>query len=136
MMSEHGEGDGYGCERCWPREPAAAWKARQSLAKSAELVDESHYRVIILSCPHCRQAFLSVFTETMDWSGGEDSMYWTVVPVSTGEVAALRDLTGALRDADLEAIARDRRSLLRDFPKDASEPTVCWGAGLRIGPHD
>jgi len=136
MMPEHGAGDDYGCERCWPHEAAGAWEARQSLAKVADLVDESHYRVIILSCPHCRQNFLSVFTEWVDWAGGEDPMYWTVVPVTAGEVVALADPTGAPRDADLEAMASGRRSLLRDFPKDASEPTVCWSVGLRIGPHD
>jgi hypothetical protein len=135
-MKEHGAGDNYGCERCWPWEAMAAWEARQGLAKVAELVDESHYRVIILSCPNCCQNFLSVFTEMVDWAGGEDPMYWTVVPVDAGEVAALTDPTRVPRESDLEAMARDRRSLLRDFPKDASKLTVGWGVGLRIGLHD
>ena len=135
-MKENGAGDDYGCERCWPHEAAAAWEARQGLAMVAELVDESHYHVMILSCPRCRQNFLSVFTEMVDWAGGEDPMYWTVVPVDAGEVAALTDSTRIPRESDLEAMALDRRSLLRDFARDASKPTVCWGVGLRIGPHD
>ena len=136
MMPEDGAGDGYGCARCWPREAATAWEARQGFAKVAELVHESHYSVKILSCPYCSQHFLSVFTEMIDWALGEDPMFWTVVPIDTGEVAALTDSTGAPCEADLEVMARDRRSLVRDFPKDASKPTVRWGAGLTIGPHD
>lgn len=135
-MKEHGAGDDYGCERCWPHEAPAAWEAKQSLVKVADLVNESHYHVMILLCPYCRQNFLSVFTEWVDWAGGEDPMYWTVVPVTAGEVAALTDLTSAPRDADLETMASNRRSLLRDFPKDASKSRVCWSVGLRIGPHD
>ena len=136
MTSEQGTGDDYGCERCWPHDAAAAWGARQGLAPVAELVHESHYRVAILSCRHCRQNFLSVFTEMVDWALGKDPMYWTVVPVEADEVTALTDLKGAPREADLEAMASDRRSLLRDFPEGASKPTVGWGVGLRIGPHD
>lgn len=116
MTAEQGTRGGYGCERCWPHDAAAAWEARQGLAQVAELVQESHYRVAIHSCPHCRQNFLSVFTELVDWALGEDPMYWTVVPVGADELAALTDLKGEPREADLEAMATDRRSLLRDFP--------------------
>lgn len=134
-MSEDGTGNEYGCERCWPRE-AAAWEAGKGFAKVAELVHESHYSVKILACPKCPQNFLSVFTEMVDWALGEDPMFWTVVPLDAVDVAALIGSTGAPRKADLEAMAGDRRSLFRDFPKDASEPTVGWGVGLTIGPHD
>ena len=136
MMPKHKTDDDYGCDRCWPHDAAAAWKARQGLPTVAELIDESHYEVKLLSCPYCRQRFLSVFTEMIDWALGEDPMYWTVVPVEADEVAALTDLKDAPREADLEAMARARRSLLRDFPEGASKPTVRWGVGLRVGPHD
>ena len=135
-MPERGAEDDHGCERCWPDEAAAAWETRQGLSTVAELVRESHYIVKILSCPYCHQHFLSVFTEMVDWALGEDPMYWTVVPVDSGEVAALTESTGEPREEDLEAMARGRRSLFRDFPKDAFKPRVGWGVGLRIGPHD
>lgn len=135
-MKEHGAGDERGCERCWPHEAEAAWEARPVLATVAELVHESHYSVKILSCPSCGQNFLSVFTEWVDWAGGEDPMYWTVVPVDTGEVAALTDPKGALGETELEAMARGRPCLLVDYPKGVSKPTAAWGIGLRIGPHD
>jgi uncharacterized protein YbaR (Trm112 family) len=135
-MAEHATGEAHGCERCWPHEAVAAWGARQGLTKVADLVDESHYHVMILSCPYCRQNFLSVFTETVDWADGEDPQYWKVVPIEPGEVAILTDATGLLSEADLDAMARDRRCLRRDYPKGASAPTVGWSVGLRIGPHD
>ena len=136
MTPEQVTGDDYGCERCWPHDAAAAWEARQGLAQMSELVHESHYRVQILSCPSCGQNFLSVFTEWVDWAGGEDPIYWTVVPVDTGEVAALADPEGALGEAELEAMARGRRCLLVDYPTGVSKPTAAWGVGLRVGPHD
>ena len=136
MITKRKTDDDFGCERCWPDEAAAAWEAREGLATVEELIDESHYKVKLLSCPHCHQNFLSVFTEIVDWALGEDPMYWKVVPVEADDVAALTDWKGAPREVDLEAMARARRSLLRDFPAGASKPTVRWGVGLRVGPHD
>jgi hypothetical protein len=135
-MPVHGSGEDHGCERCWRLEAVVAWEARQSLEKVADLVDESHFRVMIHSCPYCRQNFLAVFTELVDWADGEDPQYWTVVPIETGEVAVLTDPAGLLSEADLETMARYRRCLRRDYPKGASAPTVGWTVGLRIGPHD
>ena len=68
--------NGAGCKRCWPSSADAAWKARDGLKLSAELIDESHFHVMILACPQCGQQFISVFTEMIDWINGDDAQYW------------------------------------------------------------
>src|SRR5690242_10499318 len=62
----------FGCERCWPESAEAAYGALGTLTIDAELIDESHFRVTIRSCPDCGQQFVSVFAETVDWEAGED----------------------------------------------------------------
>jgi hypothetical protein len=58
---------------CWYTSADAAWKARDGLTITAELIDESHYHVIILACPQYGQRFLSVSTEMIDWANGDDA---------------------------------------------------------------
>lgn len=105
------------------------------MKRADELLDESHFRVALLACAHCGQRFLSVFTETIDWADGEDPQYWNVLPLEEAEAADLVRRRESLDEAALAAIGRERRSLKRDFPKDA-QPRVYWATGLRVGPHD
>jgi hypothetical protein len=61
-MADNGDED-FGCASCWPPTAADAWEARSTLTHVAELIDESHFHVMILACPRCSQNFVSVFTE-------------------------------------------------------------------------
>ena len=63
-MVDDGPGQDFGCERCWPSTADAAWEAREELTHVQELIDDSHFHVMILACPCCTQRFVSVFTET------------------------------------------------------------------------
>ncbi|MGE5838866.1 MAG: hypothetical protein ACM34H_02955, partial [Deltaproteobacteria bacterium] len=74
--------EAFGCESCWPASPESAWKARLSQSIDARLIDESHFAVMISSCPKCRQRFVTVFTEMVDWADGEDPQFTTVIPVT------------------------------------------------------
>ena len=124
----------FGCAACWPAAADKAWEAVLSLAIDAELVDESHFAVIIRSCPECRQRFVFVFTETVDWVDSEDPQFWTVLPVTEQEVEGLSragtDITSALN-----ALAPRRQSLCHDFPK-GENPKEYWSSGILVGPHD
>ena len=125
----------FGCPQCWPADAEAAWRARAKLVPAHDLIDEEHFRLTVRACRGCGQQFLSVFTETIDWDGGDDPQYWTLMPLAKEEAAHLVALGDALDGAALSAIGSDRRCLQRDHPKDKPERTY-WGHGLCIGPHD
>ena len=89
----------------------------------------------LLACAHCRQRFLSIFCETVDWADGEDPQYWTLTPLDDEEALALIARGTAIGEADIAAVGRDRRTLCRDFPK--AEPIrTYWTKGMSIRPHD
>jgi len=125
----------FGCGRCWPADASAAWVARAELSRVRVLIDESHFIVAILACPVCAQRYLSVFTEMIDWEGGEDPQDWTLLPITGGEAEGLIREAASLDEMSLNALGRERRSLRRDHPRD-EPPRVFWGSGILIGPHD
>ena len=135
MMTDHGPRQDFGCERCWPATPDAGWEARAGLSHVEELIDESHFHVMILACPGCAQRFVSVFTETIDWSDGEDPQYWSLLPITEAEAVDLSRQRSSLTEAELNALGPGRRCLRRDYPK-AAEPRSFWGSGISVGPHD
>jgi hypothetical protein len=122
----------FGCDSCWPASTESASEARRSLSIDARLIHESHFSIIIFSCPKCRQRFVSVFTEMVDWADGEDPQLWTVLPITEQEVTKLSE-AGCRITSMLNALAPQRRSLCRDFPK-GEKPTAYWSLGISVGP--
>jgi len=135
MMADEGPGEDFGCEHCWPPAADAAWEARGALTHVAELIDESHFHVMILACPRCPQHFISVFTETIDWVDGDDPQYWTLLPITAAEAADLVRPRDSLPETMLDALGPGRRALRLDHPK-ASAPCIYWATGIRVGWHD
>jgi hypothetical protein len=128
--------DPFGCADCWPASADEAWDARQRLEHEQHLIRESHYAVSLWACPRCAQRFLSVFTETIDWDDGEDPQYWTAMPLTADEARELARQGDSLSEATLNELAPQRRSLQRDYPKDAERPVVHWGRGVFVFEHD
>ena len=135
MMADNGPGKDFGCDRCWPTAADAAWAARGALTQVAELIDESHFHVMLLACPGCTQRFVSVFTETIDWEDGDDPQSWTLLPITGTEAAELVQQRESLPETMLHALGPGRRALRLDQPK-ASAPRIFWSTGISIGPHD
>jgi hypothetical protein len=128
--------EAFGCVHCCPATAEAAWEARQQLTPGTTLVDESHYAVRILACPRCGQQFVSVFTEIIDWTSGNDSQFSTLLPVTKAEAESLVMRGEALTEGELEALGPERRCLQHDFPRSAEVPRNVWGVGISIGLHD
>ncbi len=130
--------DHFGCDHCWPVEAEAAWSARLGLVRL--LIDESHFRVLILNCELCTQRFISVFTERIDWKNGNDPQYWIRLPITNAESANLLQKRDSISENEIEdeinALGKGRTSLRRDFPSDAKSPYTFWGSGIFVGPHD
>jgi hypothetical protein len=134
-MADPTQSQHFGCKDCWPANADAAWTARNSLSHLEELIDESHFHVMILACPQCNQRFISVFTETIDWTGGDDPQYWTLLPITEPEADSLVQQRDSLSETKLNALGPGRRSLWRNHPK-AVPARVLWGTGILVGPHD
>lgn len=124
-----------GCEHCSPASAEAAWEARAQLGHVAELVDESHYHVMVLACGACGQRFLSVFTETIDWQDGDDPQYWKLLALTPAESDALVRAGGSAGESAPEAVGGGRRCLCVDNPKGGPK-TIYWTKGLSVGFHD
>lgn len=127
--------DSFGCPKCWPADAIAVWEARRGLERRAELVDDSHFHVMILECASCAQSFLSVFTELIDWKAGDDAQHWELLPVTPAEASGLAKRASAATESDLRRLAEGRRSLVRDCPTGGNEATF-WSTGLRIPAHE
>lgn len=127
--------ESFGCAQCWLADASTAHKQSYALASAARLIDESHYDVSIRVCASCAQAFVAVFTETIDWRASDDAQDWTLLPLTSAEAATLIQRAGALSETELETLAPTRRSLRRDHPT-GKEASVFWGRGIRVGRHD
>jgi len=128
------EREPLGCARCTGSDAAAAWAAMRT-ENLGVLVDESHFGVQLLACS-CGQRFAVVFTERIDWQGGEDDQTWLALPVSPGEAAELTASGEAEVPALLGRLGQGRRFMVRSFPT-GGEIGVWWRqGGFEIGPHD
>jgi hypothetical protein len=126
----------YGCERCFQASADSAAEFRRNFTQVAQLVDESHFTVRVLECPRCGQRSVSVFTETIDWIGGDDAQYWSLLPLTQAESERLIAQGENVDVRGIESLGRKRRFLQIDFPTGKPKRVV-WAEGwLLIGPHD
>jgi hypothetical protein len=74
--------------------------------------------------------------ETIDWQGGDDPQYWSVLPLTMEESEQLIAQGENLDLRLIESLGRNRRYLQRDYPK-GEDARTCWASGhLMIGYHD
>ena len=126
----------FGCERCFQTSAREASELRRNFIEVSRLIDESHFIVRVLLCPHCNQRCVSVFTELIDWSEGDDAQYWSLLPVTLAESEQLIAQGESVDIRLIEALGRERRYLQVDHPTRKPQ-RVQWAAGnLLIGPHD
>lgn len=124
----------FGCARCFGDDGAEAWRALQS-RRVQTLIDESHFSVRLSAC-ECGQHFAIVFTEQIDWSGGDDDQDWLSMPVSPDDVSRLRGASEAEIPGILTKLGAERRFLVR-IHGTRGELVHHWREGnFQIGPHD
>lgn len=121
----------FGCARCWPSSADEALEASKALVPGQELIDTSHLGVTIRTCPNCGQRFVAVFLEHVDWQDGDDSQYWTLLPITESESVDLLAMNETAAIARLNGLPLLRRCLQRDHSKGGPE-TVSWGSGVWI----
>jgi hypothetical protein len=125
----------FGCEQCFKADAEAMARAKTKFKFIARLVDESHFMMSILACPRCGQRCVSIFTEMIDWTGGDDSQYVTVLPITEPEAQELL-AGGDDLAARVEALGCDRPYWRDDNPTGGPRKVYWASGGLWIGPHD
>ena len=121
--------EAFGCDRCWVGDADRTWELRRKLPIRAELVDDSHFIVTMLSCEGCGQRYISILVEQVDWVDGDDPQYWSFMPVTEAEADVLQASGRAGLAARLEEVAPGRQSLRVDYPKGGPQ-RIYWGRGL------
>ncbi|MEW5737603.1 MAG: hypothetical protein AB1938_01690 [Myxococcota bacterium] len=129
-----GRADLAGCEACTSADAMAAWEAMRA-RRGKSLVQESHFGVHLTQCA-CGQRFVVVFTERIDWQGGEDDQTWLSAPVTAEEASRLERALEADVPRAATEVATGRRFLVRSHPPGS--PLSAWWCedGFAIGPHD
>ncbi|WP_199807857.1 hypothetical protein [Streptomyces sp. NRRL S-350] len=117
----------FGCAKCYGEDAQAVWRGQHDgFEREAEVVDESHFSVDVRRCRACAQRFVWIFSESVDWMGGDDAQYVTVMPLTAAEAGGL--VAGTLRPLDLGALGRDRRHLDHDWPT-GGPAGLRWNSG-------
>jgi len=124
----------FGCDACWPAKADDAHLASSELFMGPRLIDESHCAVSLRTCGHCQQAYLTVFTERIDWLEGDDPQFVSRIPLTYREAAELA-AHGAISESSVGRIGVGRKCLRHDAPARAPASTY-WGTGISVGPHD
>lgn len=118
-----------GCGKCYPDQlPPDFFDYVHGLDRVESVVHESHFTLQVLRCNHCGQLFFKVFTEFIDWHGGNDAQYWTVTPITSDEATRLI-ADGEHVDLQwLGSLGSGRRSLVSDYPTGAPS-RYSWRSG-------
>jgi hypothetical protein len=105
----------FGCPHCFNPEAQSAWEASDSLVRVSEIVSESHFIVNLYACSSCGQRFLRVFTEMINWGGGEDSQCVSL-PLTPDECERVMAEKENFDPRWLADCARERRHLVKLSP--------------------
>jgi len=120
----------FGCPNCFGDDPEAAHE--HGLDTVSRLIDDSHFIVSLRRCPDCRQDFVTIFTEFVDWADGDDPQYRDIMPLTPEEAVTLAAM-GEQVDLDwLERIGRDRWRLCMNYPKGGKKRCLWAEGGLSI----
>ncbi|MEL6869537.1 MAG: hypothetical protein AAFO81_07030 [Pseudomonadota bacterium] len=126
----------YGCDRCFPDDLELLDTLWFKIPVVAELISESHFSIKVRRCGDCRQRFVTVFAETIDWENGEDPQQCSVLPITEFEAARLLNVSSAAQAESLAgSLGSGRRSFLSYWPSNSNKG-IAWATGLVIGMHD
>ena len=126
----------FGCDACYGADAQAAWRHfRDEMDSDPPLMDDPHFIVRIARCRQCAQSLVRIFTEFVDWVGGDDPQYITIMPVTDAEAAALANgAIPVLRAGKLGSGRRHRRVGVQEV-RDALAGDHDAGVAVTRGQH-
>ncbi len=131
----------WGCARCLGSDAAAAWRWLGARESRRGLLSEPHFSLSLTTCRACGQRFARVFSERIDWRGGEDPQRTDLIPLGAEEARAFEeDATrsgGRGVAALLTRVTGDgRRRLVWDWPSGQGAHIVWMTSAFRMPRHD
>jgi hypothetical protein len=119
----------FGCEQCYGEDASAVMEwCIKNLETVRRVVTDSHFGVSVRVCPGCEQRFVAIFTEFVDWAGGDDAQYFDIVPVTPVEVAWIEQ-AGRSLTTELGRLGHGRKHVASDWPTGGSK-RVYWKHGV------
>ena len=116
----------FGCARCSGEDALTALAfCTTRLRETHRLVEQSHFGISLRVCPECGQAFAAIFTEFVDWTGGEDAQYFDFVPLKPAEVTSLAAQGSDVDLVRLGALGSLRRRLSSSWPTGGTKQ-ISW----------
>jgi hypothetical protein len=125
-----------GCERCFVGSAEQVYTRMRDLELVESLVDESHFSVHLKRCAACGQRFVSVFCESIDWSGGNDPQQFFWAPITAEEATSLRGLDENATERAILAIAPKRGCLDVYWPSSGDKQIDFVEGPTLLAPHD
>jgi hypothetical protein len=119
----------FGCPLCYGEDPEIVSTNHHAVRSTDGIIAESHFMVSLNRCPECGQRFLRVFTEFVDWQGGDDAQYVDVVPITEEEAAAIVRQGEDVDLRYLRDVGTGRRRLSIDWPSNRPR-RIGWRAGV------
>lgn len=122
--------DRFGCPACWAKKApeSALEETRAQLEITHRVIEDSHFGVSLRACATCGQPFLAIFTEFVDWSGGDDAQYFDLVPITAEEAGQIAAAGETVSLAYLGGLGAGRRRLAMQHPTGAPE-SIAWVTG-------
>ena len=136
MAVQPGHVDGFGCALCMNPELGPNGLPDGVLALKKSLVDDSHFIVKISACTKCGQDFLHCFTETIDWTGGDDAQYRDLVPLTVTEAALLERASAADMERTINGLNMSRPHINMSYPTGGTKSVTWKRGGILVSPHD
>jgi hypothetical protein len=119
----------FGCEQCYGEDAHTVMEwCIKNLKTVKRIITDSHFGVSIRLCPNCQQQFVAIFTEFVDWTGGDDAQYFDIVPVTPVELAKIEQADRSLT-TDLGGLGSGRKHVASDWPTGETK-RIYWKHGV------
>jgi hypothetical protein len=119
----------FGCAECYGEDAKAALEfTYKHLPITHRLIGDSHYGVSVRVCDSCGQQFVAIFTEFVDWTGGDDAQYFEVVPVTPEEADEVIAAGENVTTRRLGELGEGRKHLSDHWPTGGPQE-IFWRSG-------
>lgn len=126
----YGESHSVSCNCVSPDAEIAYAAVTGNTEHVKQVANQSHFWLDFTKCKSCGRHFMCVFTELINWNGGNDSMANAWVPLEEGETERVLSMVNSEGDISRAGL-RNHRSLWLD-----TNNKKYWKNFFEVLPHD